>query len=215
MNKISLRLLISLVTFVTLPALAADREFKGPTIKKCQDATGKWHYGDSAAEACAQSKITVMNEQGIKKKEIAAPLTRDELKQREQRDDDLVKAKEQTKQDELLLATYANEADITYIRDRKLAQLESMIRASTDTLNPLRATLARLETQAATEQKADTVAEQTTKALEQTRQQIAKHESTITQKHQEQEQIRARSELELARYRALKSQPPKSSSASK
>ncbi len=215
MNKVSLRLLIGLVVFVSLPAIAADPEYKGPTIKKCQDATGKWHYGDSAAAACSQSKITVMSEQGIKRKEIAAPLTRDELKEREQRDDDRTKAKEQAKQDELLLATYANEADITYIRDRKLAQVESMIRASTDTLNPLRATLARLQTQAETEQKGGAVAEQTTKALEQTQQQIVKHESTIAQKRQEQEHIRARSEQELARYRTLKAQAQRPSNAAK
>ena len=113
------------------------------------------------------------------------------------------------------MATYANEADITYIRDRKLAQVESMIRASTDTLTPLRATLARLQTQAETEEKSGAVTEQTTKALEQTRRQIVTHESTITQKHQEQEQIRARSDQELTRYRVLKAQTQKPSSAAK
>lgn len=206
MNTISLRLLVGITSLMVLPALAAT-ESKGPTIKKCQDAAGRWHYGDSASEACAQSKISVMNQQGLTKKEIAAPLSQADLKRREEQEEEEQKAKEQAKQDELLLATYANEADITYIRDRKLAQVESAIRASLDTLNPLRATLGRLEAQAAAEQKAGGVSEQTTKALEQTRQQIAKHESVIAQKRQEQEQIRQRADNELARYRALKSRP--------
>lgn len=202
-KKTSICLIVGLVALCALPAMAAS------TIKKCQDATGKWHYGDSAAEACARSKVTVMSEQGVAKKEIAAPLTTDQLKAREQHAEELQKAKEQEKQNELLLATYANEADITYIRDRKLAQVESTIRASNDTLTPLRATLARLEAQAAAEAKAGGVQEQTTKALETTKQQIAKHESVIAQKRQEQEQIRARAEQDLARYRALKAQPQK------
>ena len=32
------------------------------SIKKCQDATGKWHYGDTAADECARSKVTVITE---------------------------------------------------------------------------------------------------------------------------------------------------------
>jgi hypothetical protein len=216
MKKTSVSLLISLFAVLALPAAAVDDDYKKPTIKKCQDATGKWHYGDSASEACAQSKITVMSEQGFKKKEIAAPLTKDELRRRDQDVAEQAKAQEQAKKDELLLATYANEADITYIRDRKLAQLESMIRASMDTLNPLRATLGRLQAQAAAEEKAGSPSDQTTKALVQTRQQIAKHEATIAQKHQEQEQVRTRADQELARYRTLKAQaakPPTTSTA--
>jgi hypothetical protein len=205
MKKTLLYLPIGICSLLVLPVLTLAAESTGPTIKKCQDATGKWHYGDSAAAACSQSKVTVISEGGITKKEIAAPLSTADLKRRDEQEEELAKAKEQAKQDELLLATYANEADITYIRDRKLAQVESVIRASLDTLNPLRGTLGRLEAQAIAEQKACSIAEQTTKALEQTRQQISKHELVVTQKRQEQDQIRARADNELARYRALRS----------
>lgn len=204
MDKNAIRRLIAISSLLLLPMLASA---EGPTIKKCQDATGKWHYGDSASAACSQSKVTVLSEQGVTKKEIAAPLSEADLKRREQQEEESVKAKEQAKRDELLLATYANEADITYIRDRKLAQVESAIRASLDTLIPLRKTLERLEAQATAEQKAGNVTDQTTKALETTREQIGKHESVIAQKRQEQEQIRTRADNELARYRALKSKP--------
>ncbi|MFL6652374.1 MAG: hypothetical protein ACJ8J7_13920, partial [Sulfurifustaceae bacterium] len=185
--------------------LAADKDdAKG--IKKCRDATGKWHYGDNADDACARSKVTVMSNQGVAKKEIDAPLTAEQLKQREQQETDAQHAQERSRQDQLLLGTYANEEDITYIRDRKLAQIDSVIRASTDTLTPLRKTLARLEAQADAEQKAGAVSDQTTKALDQTRRQIAKHEGVIAQKHEEQQQIRMRADQDLTRYRALKAQ---------
>lgn len=203
--KASASLLVVVVAIAALPALAAPGS-SSPTIKKCRDATGKWHYGDTAAKACAHSKVTEMSEQGVKKREIAAPLTEAELKQREEKQAEVDQAKEQAKRDELLLATYAHEADIIYIRDRKIAQLQSMIKASTDTLNPLRATLTRLEAQAEAEQKSSkAVSEQTAKALEQTRAQIARHETVIVQKRQEQEAVKAQAEKDLERYRALKS----------
>ncbi|MFL6646566.1 MAG: hypothetical protein ACJ8J7_06910 [Sulfurifustaceae bacterium] len=209
MNKLSLRLLLmTLSLLAAAPALVAGADKKDDVkgIKKCRDAAGKWHYGDDADEACAQSQVTVMSNQGLAKKEIAAPLTAEQLKQREQQETDSQRAQERVRQDQLLLSTYANEEDITYIRDRKIAQIDSVIRASTDTLNPLRKTLARLEAQADAEQKAGAVSNQTTKALEQTRRQIAKHEGVIAQKEEEKQQLRTRADQELTRYRALKAQ---------
>lgn len=203
MNRNAL-LLLTVLTASTVPAAGW-----ATAIKKCQDATGRWHYGDTAAAACANSKVTVISEQGIKKREIAAPLSAEELKTREREQTEAKEAKEQAKRDELLLATYAHEADIIYIRDRKIAQLESMIKASTDTLTPLRATLARLEKQAAAEEKAGGATEQTVKALEQTRSQIARHEGAIAQKRQEQEAIRQQAQADLERYRELKGQAAK------
>lgn len=216
MNPISFRLLLmTLALAAAVPALGADNKDDLKGIKKCRDAAGKWHYGDNADEACAQSKVTVMTNQGVAKKEIAAPLTTEQLKQREQLETDSQRAQERARQDQLLLSTYANEEDITYIRDRKLAQVDSVIRASTDTLSPLRKTLARLEAQADAEQKTGAVSDQTTKALEQTRRQIAKHEGVIAQKHEEQQQIRARAAEDLAHYRALKAQAAKPTNESK
>ena len=60
----------------TLVVTATDAHAaKGAGIKKCQDETGKWHYGDTAAEGCAKSKVIVITETGTKRKEIAAPPT--------------------------------------------------------------------------------------------------------------------------------------------
>lgn len=176
-------------------------------IRKCQDATGKWHYGDTAAEECARSKITIMSEQGIAKREIAPPPTDADLQQRAELKAQEDRAKEQAKQDELLLLSYAHEADVLYVRDRKLSQIESSIKASEETLKSLRAALARMEAQAADEQKGGKASEQTIKGLEQTRAQITKHEAVIAMKKKEQDMVRARAEVDLARYRELKKVP--------
>ncbi len=201
-------------SLILLPLSAGAAEpAKGKLIKKCQDAAGKWHYGDSAAEECARSKITEISEKGVKKKEIAAPPTEQELREREARKDEIEKERklveEKTRHDELLLSTYGHEDDIAYSRDRKLAQLESAIKASEDTLQSLRAALARLEAQAAEESRGGApVPAPTAKNIAQTKNQIATHEAAIQAKRKEQEAVRRQAAADLARYRELKQQAP-------
>ncbi|MBI3778917.1 MAG: hypothetical protein HY274_08410 [Gammaproteobacteria bacterium] len=208
-----------LVLALCLPASGAFAE-TGQTIKKCKDTTGRWHYGDTAAEECAKSKITVISDEGTTKKVIAAPPTAQELKEREARKEieeaEHQKAADQAKKDALLLSTYGVEDDINYIRDRKIALIESSIKASEETLKSLRAALTRMEAQAADDEKGGKVDPSTTKNIEQTRKQIARHESVVADKRGEQEALRKQYAAELERYRELKkSQPSKLPAAAK
>jgi len=194
---------------IAIAAVPAALDAQASTIKKCKDATGKWHYGDEAAAECAQSKVEVMSEQGVTKKEIAAPPTEAELKDRASRKAEEDRKKEsaeaQKKKDALLLATYGHEDDILFVRDRKLAQLESQIKATEGTLKSLNGVLQRLEKQAEDDQKGGKpIAEQTKKHLEQTKHQIANRNAEIAAKRVEQDHIRKEAEEELARYRELK-----------
>src|SRR5688572_15065128 len=133
----------SFIRFISIAGLllattAVFAQTKGVRISKCQDANGKWHYGDAAAEACAKSKVEVLNSEGIKKKEIAAPPTEAELAERERRKDEIERekraAEDSIKRDKILLSTYGHEDDIVLVRDRKLAQVETNIKVSNDTL---------------------------------------------------------------------------------
>jgi len=197
-----------LVLGLCLPVMGGHAA-SGPTIKKCKDATGQWHYGDSAAQECAKSKITVMTDEGTTKKVIAAPPTEQELKEREARQEteaaEHQQAAEQARKDALLLSTYGGEDDINYIRDRKIAQIESSIKASEETLKTLRAALARMEAQAADEGKGDKAVDPSTvKNIEQTKKQITRHEGVVTEKRMEQEALRKQYAGEMERYRIIK-----------
>src|SRR4030065_741190 len=114
--------------------------------------------GDNADEECARSKVIELDTRGIQRKEIAAPLTEAELKAREQnleRDEQARKQiEEQQRRDQQLLATYAIEDDIVLTRDRKISDIETQINASQETLKSLRASLAKLQEQAAAEPRA-------------------------------------------------------------
>lgn len=200
-------LLISLMA-VALPASAADDK-KGVRIKKCQDGAGKWHYGDTADEQCARSKVIELDTRGIQRKEIAAPLTEAELKEREQNREQVEKtrkqAEDQERRDQQLLATYALDEDIVLTRDRKISEVEVQIRAGQETLTSLRSSLTRLQTQAAEEQRTGkTVLPQTAKTIANNEAQIAKHETRIQSLKKEQEAMRTQYETELMRFRELK-----------
>jgi len=200
--------LLAVSLLSSLSVFAADS--KGLRIKKCQDAAGKWHYGDRADEECAQSKVIELDRQGVKRKEIAAPLTESELKARNEAKAEEEKAKkqaaEQKRRDEIMLATYAVEADITLTRDRKLADVDNQIRSSEQTLKSLRNSLKRLQTQAADEQRGGKpVSAQTAKTIANNEAQIAKHESLIKKMQQDKEAIRVQFQGELERFRELKS----------
>ena len=48
-------------------------------ISKCQDANGKWHYGDNAASVCGDARITIIDDRGRKIDEVAPPMTVEEF----------------------------------------------------------------------------------------------------------------------------------------
>lgn len=205
MTPKNLPVIVASMLAMTLTAAHAASPSTGPKINKCQDITGKWHYGDTAAEGCARSKVTVINDQGITTDEIAPPPTAADLQKLSDEAAQAERAKEQTKQDELLLSSYAHEADILYVRDRKLSQIEASIKAGLETLKSLHAALARSEANAAEEQKTSKgISQSTHQTLEQTRAQITRHEAAIAARKKEQDLVRARAETDLARYRDIK-----------
>jgi hypothetical protein len=202
-------LLVSLFTAVQ-PASADEK--KGARIKKCQDARGEWHYGDSADEECARSKVIELDTRGIQRKEIAAPLTESELKAREQNREQEEKARklaeEQQRRDQQLLATYAIEDDIILTRDRKISDIEAQIHASQETLTSLHTSLTRLQAQAAEEQRGGKqVSPQTAKTISNNEAQIARHEALIQKMKKDQDAMRTQYQSELERFRELKRKP--------
>jgi hypothetical protein len=195
---------------ITASATAADPG----KIQKCQDAAGKWHYGDQAAVECSKSKIEVISDQGVRKKTIAAPPTAAELADRERRKDEIERdqraAEDKEKRDKILLQTYAVEDDIILVRDRKLSQVEATIKGSEETLKALRGTLVRMETQkqSETEKNDKKGLELTEKNIKQTNAQVTRIEALVSQKRQEQENLKKQYADELTRYRELKSKQP-------
>lgn len=98
------------------------------SIKKCQDASGTWHYGDFAAEECARSKITEIDKRGLTVKEIAAPPTAEEIRKKAadkaQRVEEQQRMAAQRKEEQLLLNTYENAEAIVRARNDRVAAID-------------------------------------------------------------------------------------------
>ncbi|MHB8550485.1 MAG: hypothetical protein ACYDB8_05875 [Acidiferrobacterales bacterium] len=182
-------------------------------IKKCQDANGEWHYGDNAGRECAHSKVIEITNSGVKTKELAAPLTPAQLKAHAaefaQAAKEKAKARARARRDRILLSMYASSDDITYVRNRKISDVNGLIEGEKDTLKPLQATLSRLQAEEAAQKstnKAEAAA--TAKVIANTEAQIAKHKENIKKEQQEIVAIRQQAAADLARYRKLKDMGP-------
>jgi chromosome segregation ATPase len=216
MNRNLTTLLLGLLVLpLATAAIGADGK-SSARIKKCQDPSGNWHYGDTADEECTHSQVIELDTQGIQRKVTAAPLTAEQLKAREQNranEDRLRKlSDDQKRRDEQLLATYAVEADIILMRDRKNEDLEKQIHASQETLDSLRKSLARIKAQAAEEQRTGkAVTPQTAKTIANNEAQVSRHEAAIQSTKHEQELMRKQFQADLERFRELKSGVAKTS----
>ena len=202
------------------PVHAAKKTHSDTKIKKCQDESGKWHYGDEAAEECARERIIELSPEGVKTGVIKAPPTPEEIRQNERQQAELEQARkdaeDQARRDQQLLSTYGHEKDIIYIRDRKLAQIEYTISAASETMKPLRAALSRMQAEATTiRQNGREVPADLNSQITKTQAQIIRHEAMIAKKRQEQEAVTQQADADLKRYRELKMEEQVTPTASK
>lgn len=118
-------------------------------ITKCQDAEGKWHYGDIAVEACKNSKITILNDRGFIKDEQYPPKTPGQLKA-EAEEQALLDAEEAIKKAEVeerlrILSIYETEDDIDRQRDNQLNSVNSNLDVHNAYLKAMEARVLRYE----------------------------------------------------------------------
>lgn len=142
-NSLKLACTGVLLVGLLLPGMAAAQ------ISKCQDANGKWHYGDNAAAACGDAKITVFDKKGIKVDEIDSPPTAAEVearraaKERQKRENQLEKEREEARK--RILRVYPDEASILRARDQRIAGIDKQIKLDETLLDDLRLEMNQLE----------------------------------------------------------------------
>ncbi len=200
----------TLMTLVCCGLAAPASPALATTIKKCQDASGNWHYGDNAAEECAKSRITEIDQRGVKVKEREAPPTPEELKAREvehsRAEEDKRHADEQARRDRLLLETYESEEGIVRARDERAKYIENSIRVNEELSKNLRNNLAQLKGQVPAGQSAP-AGSKLAADITRIEAQLARYEAASTDLRKELANLRMRYDADLARYRELK-QPP-------
>lgn len=193
------RLITFLISvFLILPVSAQ-------TIKKCQDADGKWHYGDHAAMECEQSaRITEIDEEGDMVSETDAPPTQEELDAKLRAEEQMVEQEEaaavQARMDQRLLVTYESADRILQTRDALLAAIDSAIDADQILRQKLIGELGKLESTKDGET-GELLA--TPEELDSLRQQIADFDASVRDRRAKRKIAEDKYDLEHKRFQEL------------
>jgi len=121
----------------------------GYPISKCQDESGKWHYGDNAASVCGNARITIMDDRGRKVDEVAPPMTVEEFNALEAEEirkaaEEKLEAKRQQER-RRILAIYPREESIIRARDERLKGMDNNIRVQEELMDDMRLDMKTLE----------------------------------------------------------------------
>ena len=118
-------------------------------ISKCQDADGKWHYGDNAASICGDARITIIDDRGRKVDEIPPPMTVEEFNALEAEEKRKAAEERENAKRELekrrILAIYPREESIIRARDERLKGMDNNIRVQEALLDDMRLDMKVLE----------------------------------------------------------------------
>lgn len=100
-------------------------------IFMCKDASGRTLTADRLIPECADRAVREYGNNGAKKRDIAAPLTADQKREKQQQDDqkkvEQLAADEKKKADRALTARYRSEDDITSARKRDATVISDQI----------------------------------------------------------------------------------------
>jgi len=199
-----LRQLIPLMAVLALGHIGAAG---AQTIKKCQDADGKWHYGDFAAEQCEQSRITEIDDRGLKVREREVPPTQEEIRARDEAaarlEEERRELEAQRLVDQRLLSTYESPEAIVRARDERLEAIQTSIHINEDFLARLQQ---RRQEQVEIRDDSKTPSDQRARAeqrIEKLDSQIRQYEGAIESKMQERSHVKERYGADLERYREL------------
>lgn len=101
-------------------------------IYLCKDASGKTISSDRPIPECADRAVREYGKSGALKREIPAPLTAEEKRQKqlqeEKRKAEALAAEEQRKSDRVIMARYTREADIEKARQRSVDVVQEQVK---------------------------------------------------------------------------------------
>lgn len=175
-------------------------------IKKCQDAEGNWHYGDTAVDECERSKVTTLDKRGFIRGENEAPKTEEEMAIEEaSRAQELAEEKrvaDEKEERNRLLSVYQSEADIDRQLDNQIYSVDSNIAVHNVYLKGMASKVARLKERQAVQNK--TVAQKTQVEIEAAEKKIVESKKELEALEVQKKQIQQRFKREKELFRSIK-----------
>jgi hypothetical protein len=181
-------------------------------VYKWVDEDGVVHYGDALPPKAAGRGHKVLNDQGIAVEDVAAAKTAEQIAEEARLAE---AAREAAKRDQVLLDTYLSVDEIENLRDRRVELLEAQNRVTEKYMADLAQKLGKLQSEAARIQAGEQAAGAPPEIPDQLAAEIAHAERglvnyrrEIAARREDQEEIRARFDADIARFRELKGLPP-------
>lgn len=192
---------------LVLLSLAAMPWFAHAKIFMCVDASGRTISSDRPIPECANRKMSELGNDGLVRREIAAPLTaeqqREKQLQEEKRKAEAAAAREQSRADRAMLARYRSEDDIAQARQRELDNVQEMMVREQAMLAEAENQLQAARAEADKQKKQQSVPPNVRRKLEQAEQAVKDRKNTVHEQEIELEKINARYDQTLRRYREL------------
>jgi hypothetical protein len=196
------------VLLAALPLVAVAQAEKSTTTYKWIDEKGIVHYGDSVPPQYAQRESTILNQQGVQIGRREAQKTPEQLAEENRAQQAVLRQKQH---DNFLLMTYTSVADIERLRDERLATLDAQRTAAEQYLENLHSRLSVLQTRAMlfkpynprkeARRMPDDLAEDLVRALNEMKTQ----NDALAAKDSEQAELRKQFQLDIDRYKLLRS----------
>ncbi len=196
---------ITLISLLPLAALAQSNEYF-----KWVDKDGVTHYGDSIPAEYAELPKQVVNDHGVTVDELEGKKTEEQLEQ-ERVENELRVARElQKRADQALLATYLSVDEIRLHRDRRVEMSKAQSRVTELYLRNLERRLGNLLKDAShfkpysDNPDAPMIDPDLAEDIRLTRATIARHESNLERYQVNEDQVIARFEGDISRFKVLK-----------
>lgn len=176
----------------------------------CDDANGQRVCGDVLPAACYDRKYRELGSQGNVRKEVAPPLSREEIERRKaeeaRRKAEEERLAKQRRIDQALLDTYASVEDIDSRRDREIADIERSIEAERARSEELEKRRKRLDEEREF-YKGKPLPRELASALKAFESEMTTHSRMLEQKARDIQALRERYAADRARYLELMAQP--------
>lgn len=181
-------------------------------LYKWIDENGDVQYSDSIPPDQISNEHKELNDHGVTVNKVGRAKSAEELAaEKTHKDDEKRRAAEMSEQtakqgvyDRMLLDTYLTEQDLIVARDRKLTAIDGTIQITERSRQSAEASLKAFEHDAKDSAEGSKERDRAQQRLEEARAQVADLDKFIAARRKEQDEIRAKFEKDLTRFRELK-----------
>lgn len=201
--------LISLIvlSFLLVGPSVADTPQK---LYRWVDKNGVVHYGDSVPPEYAEVEKQVLNDAGVTVSVLHGKKTEAELAEERRQEEQRVQQELQRRADQALLATYLSIDEIKLHRDRRVELFQAQARVTELYLRNLQRRLDSLQKEASkyrpysTDPDAPMIDPDLAEDMNETRSTIERHEANLERFREDEQNIVARFDNDIDRFKALK-----------